>query len=302
MPLPEPTRHAPLRRLWMPGLLPVVVACFFAVVLGPGSARACPPGHYGIGGGTGGWVGCAPMDGGVGGGGQSPASIENLDVTAPALSTYDPDAWADFLGHIGQTTIDQEREGLTPDQRAFYDELLAGTWIYGKSRSGAGVPMCMASFMFKSVTLLGTATGGFMYLDWGGAEPGTMFAFYDHRMPGVRQVARVRVQLEQNGEIQEVEAFHTRHPTYPQMGMVMLRVPSTEALLGAIEDRGTYRLLMDERELSRSTTIIGRLRDRRGPTGRYREVSGRDFHSALGARDHLQTCLREQGRLPDAVR
>jgi hypothetical protein len=261
------------------------------------TAQGCPPGHYPIGGGTAGWVGCAPMDGGVGGG-TSPASIENLDITAPGLSTYDADAWSDFFADSADQTIEQEREELDPARREAYDALLDGVWGYGKSRPGAPVPMCMAIFMFKRVGLFGSSGGGFMYLDWGGAEPGTVFAFFDHGVPRVRQVARVRVQLEQDGEIQEVEAFHTAFPLIRDMGMVMLRVPSTQALLSSIQDEGNYRLLMDERELTRSTTVIGRMRDRRGPTGRYQEVTGRTFHGALEARDQLQACLAEQGRLP----
>lgn len=273
-------------------------AAAVAAVLWSTSAQAqCPPGHYGIGGGAGGWVGCAPMDGGVGGG-ASPASIENLDITAPGLSTYDAAAWSDFFaGSIEQTT-EQERSGLDPLQQEAYDALLQGVWAYGKSRPGAPVPMCMALFMFRRVGLFGSSAGGFMYLDWGGAEPGTIFAFFDHRMPRVRQVARVRVQLEQDGDVQEVEAFHTAYPLGRDMGMVMLRVPSTQALLSSIQDEGSYRLLMDERELTRSTTLIGRARDRRGPTGRYQEVTGRTFRGALEARDQLRTCLAEQGRLP----
>jgi hypothetical protein len=54
----------------------------------------------------------------------------------------------------------------------------------------------------------------------------------------------------------------------------------------------------DDREFIRSTTVIGRMRDRRGPIGRYREVTGRTFQGALEARDRLRTCLTEQRRLP----
>nr|MCU0882364.1 hypothetical protein [Hyphomonadaceae bacterium] len=55
------------------GVLTLAFALGFAA-----PAHACPPGHYGIGGGTGGWVGCAPMDGGVGQA-ESPASVERFN-------------------------------------------------------------------------------------------------------------------------------------------------------------------------------------------------------------------------------
>lgn len=257
------------------------------IVLAP-PAGACPPGHFEIGGGTAGWTGCAPMDGGVDLSGSG-SSIEDLDITAPGLSTYDPEAWTDFFEHMAEQTIEEERRQVPPHLQETYEALLAGTWLFGRSRDGDDMQACMASFH--------TRRGGIMFLDWGGSDPGTTFSFFGEVIPRVRRIDRVRVRLEQSGEAQDVEAFHTSHPL-PRMGMVMMRVPSTEALLSAIEDVQDYRLLMDERELSRSTTIIGRWRDRRGPTGRYHEVSYNRWHSGLTARNYLIDCLREQGRLP----
>lgn len=277
------------RRPWQPG---VVLLAALAM-----PAMACPPGHYQIGGGTGGWVGCAPMDGGVAQG-ESPASVERFNITVPALSTYDANQWSDFLGHVAGQTIESERERLRPEQREMYDELLRGFWAYGTSRQGASVPMCTATYWYRRINLVGGSNGGFMYMDWGGQDPGTMLAVFDHQMPAVSRVARVRVQLVQDGQTQEVEAFHTSYPGSRHMGMIMMRVPSTQALLSAIQDRGRLELKMDERELTRSTVLITRMRDRRGPTGRYRLVTGRDFHDGLATRDALTACLREQGRLP----
>lgn len=267
----------------------------------PMPASACPPGHYMIGGGTGGWVGCAPMDGGVGQG-VSPASVEKFDITAPSLSTGDAEKWSDFLGHVADESIKSEREALPPEQREFYDELIRGFWVYGKSREGAAVPMCTATFWYRRIFLVGGSNGGFAYMDWGGSEPGTMLAVFDHQIPLARSVARVRVQLVQDGETQEVEAFHTSYPGSRHMGMIMMRVPSTTGLLSAIQDQGRIELKMDERELTRSTVIIKRLLDQRGPTGRYEMVTGTDFRDGLAARHALQDCLREQGRLPGPVR
>jgi hypothetical protein len=190
---------------------------------------------------------------------------------------------------MGDQIIEEERRTVPPHLREVYEELLRGTWLFGQSRPEDPVPTCMAGFYFRQ--------GGIMFLDWGGPEPGTIFAFFSTNIPRSRQVTRIRVQLEQSGEMQEVDAFHTAH-AFRRMGMVMLRVPSTEALLWAIDDVQDYRLLMDERQLTRSTTIIGRMRDRGGPTGRYREVLRNHWHSGLSARESLVTCLRDQGRLP----
>lgn len=257
------------------------------VSLAASPAHACPPGHYTIGGGTGGWIGCAPMDGGVGTGHGAP-SLQEMEIRAPGLSTYDPKAWADFFRHLAEQTIEQERRQVPPHLRDVYESLLKGTWLFGQSRPGASVPMCSASFH--------TRRGGIMFLDWGGPEPGTTFSFFGDRIPRVRKVSRVRVRLEQSGTLQEVEAFHTAFPLVPRMGMVMMRVPSTQALLSAIDDVQDYKLSMDERQLTRSTTIIGRLREGTAPTGRYHEVSNNTWHSGLSARDYLAKCLKDQGR------
>lgn len=277
-----PTPRGPI------ALVCIAMAMLAATILPSWPAHACPPDHYAIGGGSAGWVGCAPMDGGAGGTSTGP-SIEDMNITAPGLSTYDARAWTDFFQHMAEQTIEDERRAVPPHLRETYEALLAGTWLFGRSRHDTSVPMCMASFH--------TRQGGIMFLDWGGPEPATTFSFFDTKIPRVRQVGRVRVRLEQSGETQEVEAFHTAH-SLPGMGMVMMRVPSTAALLAAIEDLQDYRLLMDERQLTRSTTIIGRMRDRGGPTGRYHEVSLNHWHSGHSARDSLIDCLRDQGRLP----
>lgn len=277
--LPEPRSASRVPR--------TLFALLLAAVALP--AMACPPGHYPIGGGTSGWTGCAPMDGGVGDGNNAP-SIEDMDVTAPGLSTYDAKAWTDFFEHMAQQTIEQERSSFPPEKREIYDALLRGTWLFSKSRPGADVPTCIASFH--------TRRGGLMLLDWGGSEPGTVFALFGDGIPRRGRVERVRVRLEQSGEVQEVEAFHSNYPYTHGLGMVMLRVPSTQALLSSIEDVQDYALQMDKADLHKPATLIGRLRAPRGPSGEFHPipVMQNRWHSGLTARDHLAACVREQGR------
>jgi hypothetical protein len=85
--LDDRSPRQPRLRLSLAGSALLMLAGAFAVA---SPASACPPGHYSIGGGTGGWVGCAPMDGGVGGVTPAGPSIEDMNITAPGLSTYDP--------------------------------------------------------------------------------------------------------------------------------------------------------------------------------------------------------------------
>jgi hypothetical protein len=262
-----------------------------AASLAASVSLACPPGHYAIGGGTGGWTGCAPMDGGVGEGeGNALPSIEDMDVTLPGLSTYDAKKWVDFWEHMAQTSIEHERSQVPPEMREIYEELLQGTWLFARSRPGPGLPVCSASFHHRR--------GGLMFLDWGGAEPGTMLAFFGDLIPTSRRVKRVRVRLEQSGEAQEVEAFQSTFPYIPRFGMVMLRIPSTQALLASIADDQDYILRMDESDLVKPATLIGRMRAPDGPSGRFHPVPVADnrWHSGFTARDALATCVREQGR------
>jgi hypothetical protein len=57
-------------------------------------------------------------------------------------------------------------------------------------------------------------------------------------------MARVRVRLEQSEQIQTVEAIHSNYPLGRKVGVLMLCVPSTQALLETIDARQDYAFLI----------------------------------------------------------
>lgn len=216
----------------------------------PSRVRACPPGFYQIGGGTGGWVGCAPMDGGVGSGqsGQAatPAPSVNNGIRLPELSTYDPQKWADFFQHMRQSSLRTQRELLVRKHgeaagKAF-DQVSEGIWSVGRSPAGQSTLACAATFW--------TLNGGVILMDWKGEQSGTAMMFFSRAVPHDKKgVKRLRVSLVQSGETQTVEVLASRFPMIPTMGMMFFKVPSSEALLSSIEDTQDFAVHMEGREL-----------------------------------------------------
>ncbi|AJD56807.1 hypothetical protein [Synechococcus elongatus] len=265
--------------------LTAFVGSFTLMLLVGAPVKACPPGHYQMGGGNAGWVGCAPMDGGVGSGNSAP-SIADMNITAPRLSTYDAKQWVDFFEQMAQSSIETERELVGKENPEVYEALLQGVWIFGSSKLDSKVPMCTATFA--------TRRGGVMFQDWTGDEPGTFLAFYNVNIQRVNQVKRVRVRLEQSGESQTVEAFQTNYPLVDTMGMLMFRVPSTEALLSSIEDNQDFNIYMRESDIETRRGLGLLLLPNRGRNDvEYKVVSG-EWHSGLSARDALKACIQKR--------
>lgn len=219
----------------------------------PSQVRAegnCPPGFYPIGGGSAGWVGCAPMDGGVGSGQAAPANnapppMINNGVRLPGLSTYDPQKWADFFEHLRQSSLRDQRESIVKRNGEAagktFDDLAEGVWTVGRSPKGQSTLTCAATFW--------TLNGGVMLMDWKGEQSGTAMMFFARSMPPEKKAKRMRVSLVQSGETQTVEVLASRFPLVPNMGMIFFKVPSSEALLGAIEDTQDFAVYLEDRKL-----------------------------------------------------
>lgn len=233
-------------------LFSILVAVSVAALV-PSRVRAegnCPPGFFPIGGGSGGWVGCAPMDGGVGGGGSNnrpaPPPMADNGVRLPGLSTYDPKKWLDFFEHLRQSSLKSHREALVKRHGEAagktFDQLAEGTWTVGRSPAGQPTLACAASFW--------TLNGGVILMDWKGEQSGTAMMFFAKQVPHDKKgVKRLRVDLVQSGETQNVEVLASRFPLVPSMGMMFFKVPSSEALLGAIEDTQDFAVHLEGREL-----------------------------------------------------
>ncbi|MGI0493785.1 hypothetical protein ACN4EG_18540 [Alkalinema pantanalense CENA528] len=254
-----------------------VLGAIAVAALVPARVRAegnCPPGFFPIGGGSAGWVGCAPMDGG-GGGSSSPSQpapppMNNSGVRLPGLSTYDPKKWLDFFEHLRQSSLENQREFLVKRHGEAagktFDQLAEGTWTVGRSPAGQATLACSASFW--------TLNGGVILMDWKGEQSGTAMMFFSKQIPHDRKgVKRLRVDLVQSGETQNVEVLASRFPMVPSMGMMFFKVPSSEALLSSIEDTQDFAVHWDGRRLF-----------------------GGEWHSANAMRKDLTECVEQIAR------
>lgn len=240
-----------------------------------------------FGGGSGGWEGCAPMDGGVGeGAGNSLPSIEDMNVTIPGLSTYDAKAWANFFEEMAQSQIETEREIYGKKNPEAYEALLRGTWFFTRSDPDDKVQICIADFMRRR--------GGIRLMDWVGEDPGTFIAFFGDNIQRVSKVKRIRVRLVQGGESQTVEVFQTNYPHSKYMGMLMFRVPSTDALLNAIEENQEFKIFMDQSDIEMREGLGRVLLKPKGQKGVEHEIFTPGWHSGHSARDALKECIRER--------
>lgn len=250
-----------------------MLAAISVAALVPSQVRAegnCPPGFYPIGGGSAGWVGCAPMDGGVGSGQAQPANnpppMINNGVRLPGLSTYDPQKWADFFEHLRQSSLRDQRELIVKRNGEAagktFDELAEGVWTVGRSPAGQSTLACAATFW--------TLNGGVVLMDWKGEQSGTAMMFFARSMPPEKKAKRMRVSLVQSGETQTVEVLASHFPLAPKMGMIFFKVPSSEALLGSIEDTQDFAVHLESRKL----------------------LSG-EWHSAAPMRKDLAECVAQ---------
>lgn len=215
----------------------------------------CPPGFFPTGGGNAGWLGCAPMGPGAGeaeggGGGRGLPRMQ-----------YSPEQWADWIEASKRADAEREAERM---KDPVYRKLKEGYWEFpDSSQSPGSANVCVASFL--------TARGGVVILDWTGERGGTAIAYYGGGIPTTRVMKRMKVSLTQSGATQTVQAFHGPFPWANQIGMVMFAVPSTEALLKAMEDKQDFEV-----------TVAG---------GSW--ISGA-WHSGLAARDKLRQCVQDR--------
>ncbi|PWB82990.1 MAG: hypothetical protein C3F11_09010 [Methylocystaceae bacterium] len=81
-------------------------------------------------------------------------------------------------------------------------------------------------------------------MDWVGEAKGTLLAFFGVAIPPTADIRNETVSLTQSGEIQRVRASHANLPWSAKIEMIIFAVPSTEALLGSIEESQDYSVEM----------------------------------------------------------
>jgi hypothetical protein len=110
-------------------------------------------------------------------------------------------------------------------------------------------------------------------MDWAGDYRGTFLAFFGAAIPRATTIQQTRVSLTQSGETQTVQAFHAPLPWAAEIGMIMFAVPSTEALLGSIENVQDF-----------DVKIAGQ------------SVAWGEWHDGQQARDRLRACVNARAR------
>lgn len=145
-----------------------------------------------------------------------------------------------------------------------YRRLKKGYWEYVSSNRRDPKQICMATFL--------TPRGGVLLMDWAGEQRGTFLAFFGAGVPRTGEIRRQRLSLTQSGETQTVQAFLAPLPWEPRLGMVMFAVPSTKALLGAIEDVQDFEV-----KAGNDTLAWG------------------EWHSGGKARAYLRKCVNGRG-------
>lgn len=197
---------------------------------------SCPPGT--IPGGTmvpgqenAGWTACLDV-GGAEDGGDDGDSGGGMDEVPPP---FDAGEFAKLMAWEKANAEAAEAQRMQADP--LYREMKQGVWKYTRSRAGDARQFCGAAFI--------QLNGGAMIMDWGGEHNGTFIAYFGGAIPPARAVKRVKVSLVQSGETQTVTAFHSALPWDKRIGMIVFAVPSTKALLGAIEDKQDYAVMMN---------------------------------------------------------
>lgn len=244
-------------------VLPAIALSLAAYIL-PTSARAegnCPPGFYPTGGDAAGWHACAPMGPMEEEGEADEESGGGYSDGLPPIH-YDPELWKIWMEESRKAEEWREAERLN---NPTYRRLKQGYWEYVSADPSDPKQICMATFL--------TVRGGVLLMDWAGEHRGTFLAFFSASVPRTDRIERQRFSLTQSGETQTVQAFHAPLPWERKLGMVMFAVPSTEALLTAIEDVQDFEV-----KAGNDTFAWG------------------EWHSGHQARDHLRQCVNNRSR------
>lgn len=213
----------------------------------------CPPGYFPIGGGDAGWEGCAPMGGDSG---YDDGYGDDGYYDAPPPYQYTEQDWADWAREAAEADA-RRRAALQNDP--VLQQLAKGSWDFEGPGKDKTRRVCQATYL--------SLAGGVMLMDWAGPEAGTYLGFFGPSIPAVKRMKKTKVSLIQSGQTQTVRAFQAPLPWNASIGMVLFAVPSTQALIGAIEDSQDFEVQMKGK-----TVIKG------------------EWHGGARARDWLKRC------------
>ncbi len=205
-------------------IIPLILLCIM-VLSGPLLVRAeggtCPDGYFPTGGGTAGWVGCAPMDP-FGGGNE-----EGQEEEAPADTGGGEDgmsmAIGGFVGILSAMTEEIDRLANPADPA-----VANGAWEVVGSLQKPG-DYCSAIFTQRGV--------GMAMMGPGGSYDGAFLMLFGANIPHPPALTKILVTLNQSDSApQTVHAFNMAMPGANDYGAVIFVVPSAEAAIEGMTD------------------------------------------------------------------
>lgn len=223
-----------------PGLRLAPLAALLVLGMALGSTPAiaqhggCPLGMGAIGGGSAGWVGCAPIYDPWQGAPIDPdptpswargPSIDPLAGRIAAATTL-------FELEAERTADLQRRLASDPEFARAYRRYTEGGWeLYEQT----GRHQCAALFSRERSILLMFETGG--------GKPGALLVFIGRGLPTPEKPRTIRVELRQNKDAnaQSVKAFNYRVPE-TEYGAVAISTPTMAALLENMLDDHSFEL------------------------------------------------------------
>jgi hypothetical protein len=223
-------------------LLPAGIILVAAMLCGPATARAqsCPPGMMSTGGGSAGWVGCAPIYDPWQGVSSDPdptpswargPSIDPLAGRIAAATTL-------FELEARRTEDLQRRLASDPEFARAYRRYVDGAWeLFGRTDRR----QCAAVFSREGSLVL--------MFEAGGDQPGALLVFVGRGLPTPAKPRTIKVELRQNrdAKAQSVKAFSYRVPE-TELGALALSVPTMSALLDNMLDDHSFELSIDGRK------------------------------------------------------
>lgn len=205
-----------------------------ALALCPAPADACPEGMMSTGGGTAGWVGCAPI--------YDPWQGVSIDADPTPSWARGPSidplagriaaATTLFELEAGRTADLQRRLASDPEFARAYRRYTEGDWDLFEQTDRR---QCAGLFSREGRILL--------MFEAGGGEPGALLVFVGRGLPTPAKPRTVKVELRQNQDpqAQSVKAHSYRVPE-TEHGALALSVPTMSALLDNMLDQHSFEL------------------------------------------------------------
>jgi hypothetical protein len=247
-------------------LMGSVVAASLLVASSAQAEGRCPDGFLPTGGGTAGWIGCAPY--------YNP-NTENAspdpEPSRPSVSSYYDPKFTALQFQSASAMIDlQQQAKLLQDPK--YLKYISGSWnLFPTSRLAGVKPgsYCVASFFKASMDPAAKKAPVMINLVGpGGDYKGVLLTFAAADIPRPKTMKTITVTLIQNNDPPAtVKAFNYTMPNLP-FGVIAFAVPTIDGALAGIEDVQNFDVKIDGKSVAKTM-----------------------WHSGLKMKDEFRKCL-----------